>query len=203
MTANRILIALSLFIFLSCEGKRENLGPQAYLQYHLDPENGLRQTQQLGDITYRVQFRTPEMIALMENHGEVINPGQVQNRVKSLDSMAWFEVFIQTTNSNIDPLKYEVADLNEYNSRLNYYLSTFAKTAFCVYKDMEIPCLAYHFENNYSLRNGNSALMGFKLPTATAQNEIVLQFDDEVFRNKNIRFVFTENNLLKVPTLNL
>jgi hypothetical protein len=201
-TINNCLFLLLLVGIMSC-GKK-SLSPAAYQQYMETEDNGFRKNIVTGDWQFQVQYRPAEMI-LSKEATSLKDNAAIEQRKKQLEGTAWFNITIKHRNSQQSPLKYNVAGLDEYNSRMNYFLNEAAKDLTLQYGNEVLHPMSYWFETNYNLTPDETMVVAFTLPgnAKKPEKDMVLSYYDRVFTNGIIKATFPASLVKNTPELKL
>ena len=121
--------------------------------------------------------------------------------MESLKGTAWFNISIKRADGSITPLKYGIANLDEYNQRLNYFLNNAKDDIRLIYDADTLRPSAYLFENNYNLTPQETMVVGFTLPVSEDRPEKAMQlsFTDQVYKNGIIKVMYSREVLNKIP----
>jgi hypothetical protein len=103
----------------------------------------------------------------------------------------WFNITLKHNNDAINPLKYKVSSIDEYNQRLEYFLNHASKEIFLEYKNFKLKPISYLFENNYSLTPNETFIVGFELPLdILPKDQMTLVYNDLIFKNGIVKTNF-------------
>jgi len=196
---NYIIYILVLCTGISC---KKNMKTPDYVRYINNKNNGLIKTTQTDGWEYDVQYRPGDYIILMENKG-VPDDSVLNKREAELKGTAWFNIVIKRIDNQVTPLRYDISSLDEYDTRLNYFLNEAAKDIKLVNgKDTLLP-KSYLFENNYNLTPQETMIVGFYLPAGDNYpiKDMQLSYIDKVFKNGIIRAQFSKTVLNHIPNL--
>ena len=124
----------------------------------------------------------------------------LNKRIESLKHTIWFNVSVSAKNKTADPLKYEVEGLEDYNSRLSYFLEGAGKNFQLTYGAEEsISPVGYYFENNYSIKPEVVMIVGFKIPDSVPKEKVVLEYYDGLFNAGILKFGLAPSILQNIP----
>lgn len=198
------MVALAAIVQLGCNRRPASYGPAEYVSYVESGASHLSKVINSGAWVYRVQYKPYAYIALKEQSASAIDRKKFGERVKAMNHVLWFNVSLSTKDESADPLKYQARDINEYNSRLTYFLSHAAANFHLKYGTQgEMPQAAYYFENNYSIKPEVTAIVAFEIPDSLPKEDFVLEYDDELFNSGIIKAAFENRQLSALPSLNL
>lgn len=191
-----------LFTCLSaCTRKQLQLSPVDYIAFFEKPDNGFAKKISTTDITYLIQTKTPEYIALKENNSQHIDNEVVKARIRSLDSSVWFAIKIMSAKGDVNPLKNNTTSLDEYNMKLNYFLSDAQNFFTLEYGNKQQAQIAYYFENSYGVTPYETIVIGFKLSDNLYNKEINLRYDDHLLNTGIIKMSISGDDLSNKPQL--
>lgn len=201
---NKIGVLL-LFVLVGCAGRHpDQLLPASYIQYVEDENNQLKNTVKSGIWSYTFQYKPGGYIALKELDADSVTGARVSKRIASLEKTVWFNVHISVAGKGDDPLKYQVADLQDYNRRLDYFLNKAAANFRLLYGDKgEAEQIGYYFENNYNVKPEVVLIIGFKIPDAVPQESVTLEYADELFNAGILKFKVPETIIKQIPKLSI
>ena len=201
-TATKYLIAVVSFI-LFVTGCRKQLRPEQYSKFFSDEASGMVKKAEVDGMTYTIQYRPAELVALTEvGTGGTDKPFDV--RLSELRGTVRFNVALSRTDGSMSPLRYGASGLDEYNSRLNYFLTEAAGHFRLIYGDRDtLNQVGYLFENHYNLTPQETMVVGFALPSGIEipERDLRLSYDDELFKNGIINVRFASGDLARLPEL--
>ncbi len=199
----KLVVNLLVFLMLlltSCT-RPDELSPTEYARFIEDKSNNLRKEVKVQGLKYIVQYKPIEFVALKEMNS-LLDTSIYKNRISELSGTVWFNIYIQSEESNNNPLKDNVSGLNEYNNRLEYFLKRAASNFNLYYGEQgSMNTVAYHFENNYGLTPMDVIVVGFKIPDSRPNDDIILEYNDMLFDNGPIKVKFTKKQLSEIPEI--
>lgn len=194
-----VILLCAIFVF-SC---KRGLNSVAYIQYIQDKENGLKKTVSVGEWEYLVQYKPHDYIILLENRGNV-KSFDIKKRKADLKGTAWFNISFRVSDGRVSPMRYNLASREEYDTRLNYFLSRAQSNIRLIYnkRDTLFP-VGYLFENNYNLAPQETIVVGFELPEKGDQTvkDMLLCYHDEIFKNGIIKVAYRGDDVQRIPNL--
>lgn len=186
--------------FISCSRDLKLEGAE-YMKYVEDKSNGLKKEVEVNDLKYTFLYRPAEYVAYKEMTNGTDDTSFFRKRVKELKKTVWFNIYIKT-EGNENPLKHNVSGLDEYNRRINYFLTEAGKNISLNYGDKgDMKSVAYHFENNYGLTPMDVIVVGFEIPDDKPIEDIILEYDDKLFNGGPIKIKIDKTNLIDIPKL--
>lgn len=197
----KIALSVSIFSLLIYSCKRELQSPLEYINYVENEENGLKKSITVNGWCYDFQYKPHEYIILKEG-GDLGFQGA--DRKKQLDKTVWFNVDISRVEKTINPLKYKMQTLQDYETRYQYMISQAAQDFTLVYNKTDtVYPISYLFETNYNLTPIETVVIGFKLPNdlQVAANDMQIIYRDRVFNNGIVKTLFTQKDITQLPKL--
>jgi hypothetical protein len=201
MTVNnriKLLSVFAIFFFFnqSCNSKLNDL---EYVEYLSNESNGLKKVLELGEWVYDIQYKPSRLIIIKEQGN---SKEELSTRKKQLERTVWFNISIKHNKDEINPLKYKVSSIEEYNQRLDYFLNDASKEITLEYKNLKLKPISYLFENNYSLTPNETMIVGFELPTdKTPQDQMTLIYNDLIFKNGIVKVNFKKKDIARANNL--
>lgn len=184
----------------NCQRTSISLGPKEYVAYMDNPNHGLIKKVTLNDMIYEFHCKTPQYLAIKQNVIDGDSKG-IESRIKQLKSTLWFYVYIKSKSESVNPLKDKVSGLDEYNTRLAYFLDQ-AKNSFSLSSEgKRMKQIAYHFENNYGLTPYDTAILGFEVDGY--DKDYLLEYEDKLFGAGRMKITIEKQDLIELPTLKL
>lgn len=194
-----LLLAFSCALLQACRTKTVRT-PEELVSWLEDEDNGLRKTVATRTHRYVFQYKPAQYIISKEQRGDA-GKSPAQRRAE-LRHAVWFNVFLDAEGSGRNPLKDQVSGLDEYNSRVNYFLADAARNFSLSYNGKQAEPVGYYFENNYGLTPTDVMVVGFKIEDPEPVHDLTVEYNDELYRNGIIKATFTKQDIQKIPTLN-
>lgn len=187
-----ILCFAGVMAFQSCDRKAPT-SCKDFIKY-IEEQKGFNRKIQVGGWEYNIQYKPAKYMVCKAN--DMTNTPFAINQYKNT---VWFNVKLRRENSNENPLKYGVSNMNEYNSRLNYFLYDAGKNFSMQYgSETNVPMIGYQFENNFGLTPMDVMVIGFAIPDTIAKEDIILTYDDVIFNNGIIKVKISAEDLRKL-----
>ncbi|MBL7711887.1 MAG: hypothetical protein JNL13_05470 [Chitinophagaceae bacterium] len=182
-----------LVVFLLLASCNTQLDDREFAAYVKDSGKGLRKTITVDQIVYDVQYMPARMILVQEQ----LQADEKKKRAAQLKGTLWFTISLKCLHSSVNPLKYQVSGIEEYNERLDYFLNHAGKNIRLDYGTKVLQPISYHFENNYGLTANETIMVGFEMPEEEQDADATLVFEDKVFKNGIIKAFFPADKLRK------
>ncbi len=193
---------VSVIAMLAASSCKQNLPAGQYVKYVVSKDNGMRKEVDLDGWNYVIQYRPYDYIVLVENSA---SKGHIDiaKRKDELRGTAWFNISFRRTDGSVSPLRYNISSIEEYNTRLNYFLNEAKENISLTYGKIVLKPISYLFENNYNLTPQETIVVGFALPKGEAQpsKEMQLAYTDAVFKNGIIKAKYSPEQLNNIPNL--
>ena len=201
----KIFLAGCFISLWSCSGQHpQQLSASDYIRYVESGRSELATTIKSGPWSYHFQYKPADYIALREGDNSFVNSAVITDRRRSLEKTVWFNMSIRVTGAEVDPLKYNVRNLDEYNSRLNYFLMRAAANLHLTYGSKgAMKQVGYHFENNFSIKPEVTAVVGFSIPDATPLESVTIEYDDGLFNAGILKFSIAPSAFKAIPKLSI
>lgn len=186
-----------LYVFLTaCSG---SIKDQEFADHAKSTKSGLQKTREIGALSYRFQYLPAKLLIIQEH---LQDAAVIENRKRQLQGTVWFKIAIGVKDARINPLKYQVNDIEIYNDRVDYFLNHAAQDIEIGYGTKTLKPMSYLFENNYGLTEEDVMLVGFDLGNEQdLEEDIRLSFRDNVFRNGIIIAHFSKKDINNINHL--
>jgi len=180
-------------LLLSCNSAKNDV-----VAYAQNEKNGLLKKVAVGQCIYEVQYKPVGYILTQE--GLEQGSPEWEKRMKDMRNTAWFNITIKVKDYNQSPLRYQVAGIDEYNERLNYYLNQAPGDIALLYGSDTLHVSSYWFENNQNLVPYEKMIAGFILPDGAKgiDRDIRFVFHDQIFNNGIIKVLFSQKDITPV-----
>jgi len=198
----KLFYQIAAVVFLSgCT--RMDLTPVNYVKWMEDESNGLRQSKMIDQLEFQVQLKTNEYVLLKEEN--IIPAGrkdEFEKEKKELGEMRYFTFKIKTPDGT-DPLKFRLADKEEYYARVKYYSFDVQNDFQLVEGKDTLSCSLAHFERNFGIAPEITCLLGFPPARSEAmqQENKSFVYYDRVFNSGRLIFSFSKENINHIPKL--
>lgn len=199
MKAFLIGCTLSSVILLICGCQKGEPRSNDYVEYVERESNGLRHTQQIGDMRFQVQYCPTEYLLIKEYKTGDLSEKVVEERRKDNEGLLFFKLRISADGSN-DVLNYHLNSGEEYYARVQYLSYGFEENIALVNeRDTIFPAL-FHFERTYGVAPFADFMMAFNT-TLKTDGEFQMIIDDKVFDTGILQFTYQSRNLQNIPKL--
>ncbi len=192
---NIIIYLVSLSCILSCSYDTEQMDPLSYLTWMTDLSNSFKQTKNIGDLNFTLQYKTSDYIIAMETLNKHYSKEQYTKRKMELEGMEYFTFTIQNKSDHTHSQSAtEMLDMKEYAS-----FEMEKDFSLIVEKDTVKPGL-YLFEQQSEINNTFLFLLAFPKQT-NSNKKITFSYDDNLFDTGIINYVFQQEDLESQPTM--
>jgi len=175
-----------------------------YVSWMKDPENGFKREKKMDELTFSVQYKTPEYITCMELHGRPCADSVLKKNISELNDMQYYDLKIVLEDGSSELLKYKNTSPQQYNDRVNYFAFGMQNDLALVDGNDTLRCELYHFERAYDITPSATLLLGFSKKNSSGRNDKTLIFYDRTFNKGMLKFKFAAtafNNKPKLKTL--
>jgi hypothetical protein len=181
----------------------ERLQPIEYVSWIENPENGMKEEKEIGDLSFTLQYKPIEFIALKALGPSAANEKTVKEAGKEYQGMQYYTLTINNNAGINDLLKYEVSDMQEYQQRVSYFSFDMQRDLLLVEGEDSLRCRLFHYERVYGLAPYATFLLGFDLPAKKSEKvrDKVLVYRERVFETGMLKFKIKAENLNNIPEL--
>ena len=174
--------------FLAVVGCREKLAPDQYIIWIQDYDNGLHVKREYADFVFDVQFQPQDFFKLTAAQPEPAGDGSV--------AMQYYLLRISCKDPSMDPVRYGVNNVSEWQQRLYYYSYLFQNDLFLEEDGVKYPCVLFHFEQS-DISNSRVFTLGFETSARGADRSRLL-IESEQFGSLPLRMEIVKE---KIPAL--
>ena len=190
---------IGICLFASCQ--RQQLGPQAYMNWIAEEAEELQVERQMGAFVYKLRYLPVEQQVLsyvddLEDHKAL--KSELEKRTGNLT----FQILIETLDKSFPVLKYGLSDAQGYRERMDYLLKEMKRDIFLIRDGDSLAPALFHFEQTYDLAPYVSCLVSFEDPKIAGDDQVLL-FNDQHFGSGPIKFPFSQQKIALLPQLKL
>lgn len=186
-------VLLMMIVCSSCNSEKE-LRPDSYVMYMEDVSNEYRRKISSGDVSYTIQFATPEYIACKDSRDSIAG---LQARLLELEENIFFIIHIADNQKKVS---IEALPSSPEQKVMYYQFEAMKDISLMADQQAFIPA-TYHYENNYGLVPYNTIVVGFDRPADA--NELQLIFHDRFNNKPYIKTTYTGTDIQKLPKLKI
>jgi hypothetical protein len=161
----------------------------------------LVQKKQIGELEFTISYLPHEYLALKEISNDKIDPDLLSKYMDNYSEMAYFQIQISNPKGNTELLKEFLSEEGEYNQRLNYYSFDVKKDIQITQKESVTKCGISHFERNFDVVPHIRLLAAFEIKNLRLDEDIIFEFQDNVFNKGIIKVKFDQLSNLTLPNL--
>lgn len=197
---NKKLYFIICLLLVSCSGSAPELGAGDYMHYMEDVEHPYNRRVTSGTQNYSIQLATPEYVVLKEfsDKRDELDTASFKQRLGEIKGHIYFLIKIEQRKPT-QSVAQEMVDKSMAESMVMYYHSQAMSDIILKTDSVLRKPVTYLFENNYSLVNYNTIVVGFELPEG--KEAIQLVFNDRYNDNTFIKAKYSANELAKLPRL--
>lgn len=177
------------------------LDANKYVQWMKNTDNGFRNEKVIDDLSFSVQYKTPEYIICMEQRGQKLNDTTVKQKISELDEMQYYDLRITMNEGQGELLKYKLSSIQQYNERVNYFAFNMENDIRLVDGNDTLTCGLYHFERAYDVSPTAVVLLAFAKNKNSDKKDKTLVIYDRTYNKGMLKFKFRANVLTNKPKL--
>lgn len=208
-----VLVLFSIYLG-SCTGKG-SIGPQDYIGWIGDPENGLIVEKEIGELVYKAKYcpYDYEILRTMKNSGEEINSDTYHTKLSSGVGSQKFVIEIKNANEEGDVLASGAKSDDEYRQRIVYLSYNVGNDIILIDGPDTLLCKLAQFEQMYKSAPYVRINAVFEMPTEQASqfqlglrpesNDKTLIFNDVVWGNGIVKLRISADDLNNIPELEI
>jgi hypothetical protein len=176
--------------------------PSEYAQWVQNMENGLKQEKTIEELDFSIQYKPYNYIICQEKRSDSIRTIDLDENVKELEGMEYYDFRIKVNNQDGELLKHKLSSSDEYKKRVEYYSFKMDKDISLVDGLDTIPCSLFHFERGFNAAPYSTFLLGFVTKRETdIEGDKTFIYEDKIFNKGIIKFSFSKNKLVNIPKL--
>ena len=196
-----LLLCSLIFCLASCSNKREKLSVKEYMNYVNDPSNNLIVSKELNAIRFNLSYQPVDLMVANRHFGEQVSEAELVKEINENQNYIYCN-FIIKDNEQENNIKKMILSKKEYQNELSYFSSGMQSDFYAVAGNDTLPCVMYHFENPENISPELRIALGFESSLPIGNKEIQVVFDDKVFGNGYIKFVFDKETISAIPAIN-
>jgi len=180
------------------------LTPDQYVKWVKNDAKLLLKKTQLGAFSYSVIYKPVDLIIYNENGNEVPNLKIYNSKKSELQGMEYFDLHIESRESNGELLKINCPDSKNYDERVQYCSFGMQQDIKAIVGKDTVDCALYHFERMFDTAPRATFLLGF--PSGAFKNkfdDITILYHDHLFNNGIVKFRFSKQELAGIPQLKI
>lgn len=199
LTKSIINIRYPFFLCLLIGCASKSLTENELKQYPLNPEHGLIQRIEKGDIVLEMYYKPKDLLLSQELHG--VNNLLARNEAKRrLDSMDYFVLRLSSDHHEIET-GYS-RDPAKFNEVINYLSFDMGKDIRLICGHDSLPPIGVVYVRSFGSASTTSVMVAFKSYLDKRSNATaVCDFDDSEFGTGLNKFEFEINRIRQIPTL--
>jgi hypothetical protein len=177
------------------------LPPVNFVKWVENPKNGLKQSKEVNNVIFEIQYKPLDYIIANENRKPIIEETFYKERIQKLGDLFYLTLTLKSGSQDI--MMYNLHDSQEYFKRVNYYSLDFQQDIKAVIGNDTLPCLMYQFENMYGVTPYVKMSIAFsgKHKTDFPKTDPLILIDDRIFGGGLLRFVWKQSDLENIPSI--
>lgn len=195
-------LRLILFLFIFSFGCQEKLSPKEYKSWIENKENGLLKSKKISSFQYVAMYSPPEYKLIISNSPEEFATiKDIDKELMNYNKDLTFNFKIKNSEG-VPPLRYNLLNEEEYYARLEY-MNNQVINDFFILKQSNIQdtirCKFVHMERDFGLSPEIRLQLSFG--ENVVGDNIQLCYNDRMFDNGMIKFIFEQQKIKNLPTL--
>ena len=191
------LLSYILLIVLLAGCRTQDLLPSDYVNWFRDSSNGLRESKELGNANFTVQYKSIDFMALQELRSDDISKADLEMTKSKYGDLEYYNFEISQDHGH-DILDNEFNDEQTVAWRVEYLLS-YAQSDFRLLTQHDTAqCILYHFERNYSLNPITTLVLGIRKPKITTDDRTI-EFNDQILKSGPVRITIQASAINNLP----
>jgi hypothetical protein len=176
----------------------EKLTPVNYMTWVENKENGLKVEKTISDVTYTLQYKPLEYVALLDLKKEQVSKPELEKKMDEYNSMQYF-TFQISADTQQELLKKDVKGADDYNNRINYFSFEMQKDLKLIEGTDTLNCELFHFERVYGVAPYARFVLGFAATKTTTDK--TLFYDEKIFGSGKIYLTIQAKNNNQLPVV--
>jgi hypothetical protein len=195
-----------LVSLLSCQNHLHSLKPKEFVKYIEDQDNGISTEKIIGDISYSLQYKPYEYIAIKELKKEKINSDELAQKIDEIKGLQYFDFKISNLNMSEDILRKNLSNENEFEQRIRYFSFEMQNDLKLIDCSDTLDCNLFHFERTYGLSSYTIFLLGFPINNSVKIGQVnlcnkTLLYIDKIFNQGKIFITIESDNIKNIPKI--
>ncbi len=199
---NREYLAFILVMLALAGCGLKNTDVKGYVKYLNKPENGLIQEKEFGAIKFKVNWMTPELMALNEMKKTSFSQKEWESVLNQYEGLKYCQLSISGVNGThiYEALAAEDLDGAEIDEFLNFngqgalFLTSGTDTAKCV---------LYTVSKTYGLAKQFDIAAGFNFEGKKPKDDFTLELDASFIDKGGLKFRFRKEDIDNIPILTI
>lgn len=178
----------------------QKLSPTDYVAWITDEQHGLKVEKTIDNLVYTAQYKPCNYVICEEERKQEIPDTTVKSKQKELDGMQYIDLKIALKTGQGELLKYNLASVDQYQDRVNYFAFGMQKDIQLVEGRDTLNCLLFHYERVYDLAPYGTFMLGFPLGKEPKGDKTLLIFDHG-FNTGIVKLFFDGRGIKYLPQL--
>lgn len=199
---NRIWFWMMLFVVVMSSCRTRTTDPVGYMKYVTNQKNGLLQEKEIDGMNFKVQWMTPEMMALNELKKTEVGKSEWQKIIKEYEGMQYCKLTIEGKND--EHIHAVLASESIDGEEIEAYLNLDAqKSIFLTSGEDTSRCALYSFSKTYGLAKRFEIATGFESNIGKENDDYVFELDASFLERGLVKFRFSKADIRNIPSLNI
>jgi hypothetical protein len=162
--------------------------------------DGLQQQKEFKDITFLLKYRPVDEMILSEIGEGKVGDSLYKKLYDKYKDLRYFTFAFKSDKVN-EIMEHNGSDDNEYFKLLDYLTNGIQNDFTLVDGKDTLQCVLCHYERNYGLSGLNNLSLAFTCKNEIASNDLVLGYDDKLFKVGKLNFRISKELLNEIPSL--
>lgn len=191
-----------LLLLISSCGGRKKLSPDAYVNYLNSEMSDLLISKELNKVNYKLRLLTPEYMVINGNRNTPVNNEQFTTKLKDQIGRINFVMLIEDSENTGSIVKQVVFNTDQYGTLLEYANSNLKNDFMLVRRKDTLFCSLIHMEAANSLQPVVRISFAFE-GAGSNDDEFTLIYNDHLFNNGPLKFIYSKETLTQLPELKM
>ncbi len=206
---NTTALVTSFFVFMGLSAcKPELVSPAGFDHYIGDVDNGLVQKANSGVFDYEVHYLPPEVMAIREIG---VNAAKDSTRfaqtLHDFDGFFHFKVMMTAKGgASIKDVFKTLTGSEDKQKSMQHLAFGLQSGLYCLLGRDSLPSAFYHYQPTEGVDNRWQFAVSVPRPEGQNSNlfeeDLIFNFQDSILAKKSVSFVFSKNDLNKIPKIN-
>ena len=199
---NKIWLWTGMILLTVSSCRTKTTGIVGYMKYMTNPKNGLVLEKEIDGMDFKVQWMTPDLMALNELKKTRIDQKEWEKTKKEYEGLLYCQLTIKGMNGQhihalLSSENMDIESVEAYlnlNAQKDIYLTSGEDTSACV---------LYSFSKTYGLAKQFDIATGFDNKIGNEKEDYVFEFDASFLERGLVKFRFKREDIVNTPILTI
>jgi hypothetical protein len=184
--------------------KPPTLAKNEYIQFVIDPANGLLVNKQVGNFIFSLLYKPEPFVAISNQASDSLTKENYERELNESKDLQYFTCKIKIIDHNSEFLKYKLSSMAEYEQRVDYFAFRMQQDIKLIEGKDTLDCVLYHYERNYGTAPNAVFSIGFpKSKNDSLVYDKTLSYDEKVFGLGKVNITISKENIVRIPEIKL